>query len=153
MTTDRRAPQQRELATVLRELAWTIHRLVPETAGLDPLPNTEIAVLRQVLASPGITVNEMARHLGMKQSNTSAAVRNLVQRGLVSRERSSADGRVTRLVPTEKSLTEDDLIDTVWSGTIRTAMAELSAEQMFAIESAADALEALDQVLHAKRAP
>ena len=105
MTVDRGAPTgQRELATVLRDLAWTIQRLVPEVAGLDPLTNTEIAVIKRIQASPGITLTDLARHLEMQQSNASAAVRDLVERGLVARERSAADLRVTKLVPTEKSL-------------------------------------------------
>ncbi|KAA9155283.1 MarR family transcriptional regulator [Amycolatopsis acidicola] len=148
MTTKRPTEEHRELAGVLRGLSWTIHRLVPETAGLEPLPNTELAALKQVLDTPGITVGELAGRLGMKQSNTSAAVRALTGRGLIAREGSPEDGRVTRLVPTEKSLADDELIDEVWSGTIRAAMARLEPAQIAAISSAADALKALDEVLH-----
>jgi DNA-binding MarR family transcriptional regulator len=140
-----------ELATVLRDLAWTIHRLVPEVAGLDPLPTSELAVIKQVLAAPGITVTELARHLGMQQSNVSAAVRDLVGRDLVARESNPTDRRVSRLVPTEKSLAARESIDTVWSGTVQTAMAQLSSEQVAAIEAASDALRALDQVLHTQQ--
>jgi hypothetical protein len=39
-------------------------------------------------------------------------------------------------------------IDTVWSGTIHTAMAELDDEQVAVIEAASDALRALGQALH-----
>lgn len=149
MTVDRGAPTgQRELATVLRDLAWTIQRLVPEVAGLDPLTNTEIAVIKHIQASPGITLTELARHLGMQQSNASAAVRDLVERGLVARERSSTDLRVTNLVPTEKSLAAKDSINAVWSGTIRTAMTRLSPDHVATIEAASGALEALNQALH-----
>lgn len=141
----------RELATVLRDLAWTIQRLVPETTGLDPLPITELVVLKHVQAAPGITVTELARQLRMQQSNTSTAVRGLVERGLVARESSPADRRVTMLVPTEKSAAASELVDTVWSGTIRTAMTGLAPEQVAALESAAGALQALDQVLRTER--
>ncbi|TDQ54312.1 MarR family winged helix-turn-helix transcriptional regulator [Actinorugispora endophytica] len=155
MNADRDAPPgpmgQRELAAMLRTLAWTVQRLVPETAGLEPLPITELVVLRNVLDSPGVTVTRLARDLGMRQSNTSAAVRGLVERGLVARESSPTDRRVTRLVPTEKSLAESEHIDTVWSGTIQTAMARLSHEQVAAIESAGSALQALGQALHAEQ--
>lgn len=136
---------------MLRDLAWTIQRLVPEAAGLDPLTNTELAVIKRVQASPGVTVSGLARHLGMKQSNVSAAVRDLVGRGLVAREADPADGRVHQLVPTEKSLADKDSIDTVWSGGVRTAMDRLEPEQVAAIENASDALRALDEVLHAER--
>lgn len=142
---------QDELATVLRDLAWTIHRLVPDVAGLDPLPTTELAVIKQVQASPGITVTELARHLGMQDSNTSAAVRGLVGRGLVARERSPSDRRVSRLVPTEKSLAAKESIDTVWSGTVRTAMARLDHEHVAAAEAASGALQALDHILRTEQ--
>ncbi len=145
--------ERRELATVLRDLAWTIHRLVPEVAGLEPLPNTELAVLKHVLSSPGVTVGELAADLRMRQSNVSAAVRGLVDRDLVAREGSPTDRRVTRLVPTEKSLAARESIDTVWSGTIHTAMGRLDDDQVAAIEAASDALRALGHALRAGQGP
>lgn len=84
----------------------------------------------------------------MQQSNTSAAVRGLADRGLVARENNPTDRRVRRLVPTEKSLAAQESIDTAWSGTIRTALARLNTEQVSAIESAADALRTLEEALH-----
>lgn len=87
----------------------------------------------------------------MRQSNASAAVRALVGRGLVAKEGSPADRRVSRVVPTGKSLAARESIDAVWSGTIRTAMTRLAPEQVAAIEAAADALQALDRVLHDQR--
>lgn len=140
--------EQLRLATVLRDLAWTIHRLVPEVADLDPLPNTELAVVKQVLAAPGVTVTEIAHRLGMQQSNVSTAVRALVCRGLVARERAPEDRRITGLSPTEKSLAARESIDDRWSGTVRAAMTELSPDQVRAIEEAAPALQALDRALH-----
>lgn len=138
---------QRELASVLRDLAWTIHRLVPESAGIEPVPVSELAVLKQVLSQPGITVSDLARNLGMRQSNTSAAVRGLTERALVRRESSPDDRRVTRVVPTEKLLAEQELIESVWSGTIQDAMARLAPEQIEALEAAVDALRTLDRAL------
>ena len=138
---------RRALAAVLRDVSWTIHRLVPGVAGIEPLPTSEVAVLKQVLQAPGTTVTELARQLGMQQSNTSAAVRSLVDRGLLLRQSSPADGRVTLLVPSEKLLTERDSIETAWSGTIAAAMAHLEPEQVTALEAASDALRALNQAL------
>lgn len=137
-----------EFATVLRDLAWTIQRLVPEVAGVEPLTTTELAMIKQIQAAPGITVTELARRLGMRQSNASAAVRDLVGHGLVSRERGSTDRRVTNLVPTAKSLAAKEAINTAWSGTIRDAKSRLDPEQVAAIEGAAEALHALDLALH-----
>lgn len=142
---------RRELSTVLRQLAWTIHRLEPGTAGLDPLPAAELAVIKRVQERPGVTVGELAGYLGLQHSNTSAAVRALVGRGLVARTQSAADRRVTRLEPTEASLAARDLIDAAWSGTIRDAMTRLDDEQTTALDAAVDALEALDRVLRDDR--
>ncbi|KMS87919.1 MarR family winged helix-turn-helix transcriptional regulator [Prauserella rugosa] len=136
-----------DLATVLRDLAWTVHRLVPDVAGLEPLPNSELAVVKEVLAEPGIAVTELGRRVGMLQSNTSAAVRALVRRGLVTRERCDTDRRVTRLMPTSKCLEARELIRSVWSGTVRDAMAHLEPEQVEAIANARTALRELDKVL------
>lgn len=138
-----------ELATALRDLAWTIQRFAPEAAGLDPLPTTELAVIKHIQASPGMTVTELAKQLGLQQSNASAAVRELAERGLVARERDSADRRMTRLLPTEKSLAAKETINTVWSGAIQDAMTQLSLEQVAALEAASDGLRALNQALHA----
>ncbi|WP_141921508.1 MarR family winged helix-turn-helix transcriptional regulator [Haloactinospora alba] len=84
----------------------------------------------------------------MEQSNLSAAVRSLAERGLLTRGSSPTDRRVTRLLPTEKSLAAKESINTVWSGTIQSAMARLSDDQVAALRAASGALHALDQALH-----
>ncbi|MBO0855601.1 MAG: MarR family transcriptional regulator [Nocardia sp.] len=142
--------ETRELATVLRDLAWTVHRLVPQVAGLDPLPTTELAVLKQVLTAPGVTVTELARRLGMRHSNVSAAVRDLLARGLVVRRPSTEDRRVSLLMPTDKSLAEQNSIEAVWSGTVRSAMSGLNPQQVSALEAASEAMAALDHVLRSE---
>lgn len=151
MNRESRAPSARELATTLRDLSWTIHRLVPEAAGLPPLPTTELAVLQQVLATPRITVTALAKHLGMRQSNASAAVRGLVERGLIAREPNPQDRRVIHLTPTAQALADRETIDTVWSGTVRSAMDRLDPQHVAALTAAEQALEALDQVLRDTR--
>lgn len=148
MEADRGAgARQRELACALRDLAWTIHRPAPENTGVDAAPVSELAVLKQALATPGITVTEVARSLGIRQSNTSATVRCLAEKGLLRRESSPADRRVTMLVPTEKLLAERELVESVWSGTIHDALARLSTEQIEALEAAVDALHTLNRAL------
>ena len=146
-------PPIRELPTVLRDLAWTVHRLMPEVAELEPLPTTELVVLKQILGAPGITVTELARALGMRHSNVSATVRSLLARELVVRRPSPHDGRVGLLMPTDGALTNHEAIETVWSGTVRSAMRSLTDEQVRALEAAAPALEALDHLLHTRQQP
>ena len=146
-TTDAPRPN-RDVTTVLRDLAWTIHRRVPEVAGLDPLPTTELAILKHVIDSPGATVTALARQLDLRQSNTSAALRTLVARGLVHREPSTTDRRVTLVFPTELALADSTMISAAWSGEMRDALDTLDAADVAAIEAAAGALDRLDAALH-----
>lgn len=141
------AARRRELAVLLRDLAWTIHRRIPDVTGIDPLPSTELAVLKHILESPGMTVTELSRHMALKQSNTSAAVRVLTERGLVTREGSPADRRISRLIPTEQALAQDEAIEDAWAGPIRNGLAGLGCEEAAALEAAASALQALNVVL------
>lgn len=146
------ATPQPDVTAVLRDLAWTVHRRTPQVAGLEPLPTTELAVLKHVLESPGVSVGEVSRHLGLRQSNTSAAVRTLDDRGLVAREADPDDRRVTRLVPTERARVENRAIAEAWAGPIVEARAALAPEHVAALDAAVDALQALDRHLRAQQA-
>ncbi|GAA1483226.1 MarR family winged helix-turn-helix transcriptional regulator [Brachybacterium fresconis] len=144
-------PRPRDVAMVLRDLAWSIHRRVPEAATADPLPTTELALLKHVLDSPGLTVGELARRLGLRQPNTSAALRTLLERGLVVREPSLQDRRTFHIVPTEEALAEDEAIAAAWSGPLRAAQEQLSPEHAAALEGARDALVALDELIRGEQ--
>lgn len=139
--------RRRELAVLLRDLAWTIHRRVPDVTGIAPLPSTELAVLKHILEAPGMTVTELSRHMGLKQSNTSAAVRVLTERGLVTREGSPTDRRISRLIPTEEARAQDEAIEDAWAGPIRSSLAGLSSREAAALDAAGEALQALNSLL------
>ena len=144
--------EQRAIAGVLRDLAWTIHRRIPEDEGFHSLPTTELAVLKQVLEAPGTTVSELSRTLGLQQPNTSAAVRTLAERGLVTREPCPTDRRVVLLHPTAAALEEHQLVSAAWSGAIDEALARLAPEQLAALAAAKEALQALDRAAQARSA-
>ena len=146
------AARRRELAMLLRDLTWTIHRRVPDLTGIDPLTSTDLAVLKHVLEAPGMTVTELSRHMALKQSNTSAAIRTLADRGLVARESSASDRRISRLFPTEKALAQDEAIGDAWAGPIRKALAGLDAEEAAALDNAVKALQALNSRLRSDQA-
>lgn len=141
------AARRRELAMLLRDLSWTIHRRVPEVTGIDPLTSTDLAVLKHVLDAPGMTVTELSRDMALKQSNASAAVRTLTERGLVTRESSPSDRRVSRLFPTDKALDQDEAIADAWAGPIRKALAGLDEPETAALDAAVQALRTLNQSL------
>ncbi|ADG76283.1 transcriptional regulator, MarR family [Cellulomonas flavigena DSM 20109] len=127
------------------------HRSTPHVAGIEPLPTTELAVLMHVLASPGLCVGELSRHLGMRQSNTSAAVRTLAERGLLARRLDPDDRRLTQLVPTERARVEHEAIAAAWAGPIADALAGMSPEHVAALEVAAEALQVLDRRVRARQ--
>ena len=96
------AAQARELAVVLHDIAWLLPRTIDPwaEAGLDPLPASELEVMRLLVRAPELSVGEVARELGLQPSNASAAIRGLMARGLLERRRDARDGRISRLVPT-----------------------------------------------------
>ena len=141
------AARRREVAMLLRDLSWTIHRRVPEVTGVDPLTSTDLAVLKHVLEAPGLTVTELSRRVALKQSNASAAVRTLTDRGLVTRESSQSDRRISRLFPTDRALAQDEAISDAWAGPIRKALSGLDERESAALEEAAQALQALNSLL------
>ncbi|UZN03133.1 MarR family winged helix-turn-helix transcriptional regulator [Cellulomonas sp. S1-8] len=144
-------PTRPDVPAVLRDLAWTIHRRTPQVAGIEPLPTTELAVLMHVLESPGLSVGEVSRHLGLRQSNTSATLRTLGDRGLVAREPDPDDRRVTRLVPTERAHVAHEAIAEGWAGPLVDALAALPPEHAAALTAATEALQALDRLLRAQQ--
>jgi DNA-binding MarR family transcriptional regulator len=139
-----------ELTVTLRELAWTIHRRVPDRAGVGPIPTTELALLKQVLETPGATVGELTQALGLQQPNTSAALRVLIRRGLVTREQSADDRRVARIFPTPLASTEHQAIAEAWAGSVDAALSQLSPEEIDALEQALNALQALDRAIRSR---
>ena len=150
MTNDGVPAATREIADLLRDHSWNVHRKPPEITGIEPLPATELAVLKHVLDNPGLTVTELARLIGLKQSNASAAVRTLAERGLVTRSSSPTDRRVSLLVPTEEARAQNEAIAHAWAGPIRAGIAGLDDKQREALEAASEALAALNRILHAR---
>lgn len=143
--------RRRELAEVLRELGWTVHRRAPERAGVGPIPTTELALLKQIVDAPGSTIGELAQALGLRQPNVSAAIRVLVDRGLVTKETSPADRRIALVRATAEGEAEHEAIAAGWSRPIEEAYAALGEEHQRALADATEALEALYDLLRLPR--
>ena len=137
------------LATHLHDLSRTINRVLPTLAALEPLPASEMAAILSIHSDPGITLTALAAQLGMRQSNTSAVVRGLVERGLVRREKSPGDLRVVLLHPTESALRDIDSVQESWSKTLGEALQQLPPNVRLAILGASEALGALNSELRA----
>lgn len=131
-----------DVPTMLRELAWVIHRSAPERAG-GPIPTTEVALLKQVLDSPGSTVGELAAALGLRQPNASAALRALEQRGMIRRVKNDDDRRVTQIMPTDWGATEHHAISDAWKEPLLDALGALDPDDRETLDAAAPVLQKL----------
>ena len=88
--------------------------------------------------------------MGLKQSNASAAVRTLTERGLLTRSGSPTDRRVSHLEPTDEARAQNEAIAAAWSGPIRDGIGQLDEQQRAALEAASDALVALNRLMQAR---
>jgi len=137
------ASDTRDLALALHELSWRIARFGPAQVGLEPLPASEVAVLRAVLEQPGRGVSDAAASIAMQPSNVSAAVRSLVARGLIEKRPDPDDKRMTLLHPTARARKDRSAIETALAGSVSQALGELSDEHVGALLRAVPAMRAL----------
>ena len=142
----------RELAVVLHDLAWLLPRTIDLEAeiGLEPLAPSELEIMRLLVRHPGLSVGDVARALGMQPSNTSAAVRALVARGLLHRRPDASDGRISRLTPTERAQTIRRQREAAWGELLRTRLSRLTRNDAARLLGGVDALQALAATLAAE---
>jgi len=147
-TSRTRSTASRDLAVVLHDLAWLLPRTVGAPAALaDPLPVSELEVMRLLTRRPGLSVNDVARELGMRPSNVSAAVRSLVARGTLRRRPDAADGRVVRLDPTREALAARDRREDAWGGVLDEVLGVLGRTERAHLVAALPALQLLAERL------
>lgn len=139
------AVRSRELAVVLHDIAWLLPRKIDWWAqeGHEPLPPTELEVMRLLARAPGLSVGEVARELGLQPSNASAAIRGLLARGLLKRTPDSRDGRIFRLAPTAEAHAVRRRYEGAWGELLRATLARLTPEDAAQLLAAADSLRAL----------
>ncbi|HEY9244448.1 MAG TPA: MarR family winged helix-turn-helix transcriptional regulator [Streptosporangiaceae bacterium] len=134
----------RELAVVLHDLGW----LLPRTVGLaaarqEPLPASELEVMRLLVRRPGLSVNDVARELGLQPSNASTAIRLLIARGTLERRQDRADARVARLYPTAAAYAARDRREQSWGEQLAGVLAGLPAADREQLAAALPALRRL----------
>ena len=61
----------------------------------------QVAVMRAVVRSPGIVLKDLSRAVSLAHSTTSGIVDRLEKRGMIERRGDPADGRTSRIFPTE----------------------------------------------------
>ncbi|MGC3992870.1 MAG: MarR family transcriptional regulator [Propionicimonas sp.] len=93
-----------QLPARLAELVLSVSRrlslLDHADVGSVPLSPLEAMVMRHIDAEPGTTPSRIAARLGLRSSNTSAALRDLEAKGFIRREVDPDDGRSVRVEPT-----------------------------------------------------
>jgi DNA-binding MarR family transcriptional regulator len=137
--------QARDLAVALHDIAWLMPRKLDPGAevGLDPLPSSELEVMRLLVRAPGLSVGEVAQELGMQPSNASATIRSLISRGLLERQTDGRDGRVSRLAPTAIAQAIRRQREEAWGVLLRSRLRHLQPEDVAQLLASADALQAL----------
>jgi DNA-binding MarR family transcriptional regulator len=134
----------RDLAVVLHDLAWLLPRTVgPEAARRDPLPQSELEVMRLLVRRPGLSVNDVARELGLQPSNASTAIRLLIARGSLERRADRADRRVARLYPTPAAYAARDHREYSWGEALSEVLDGLAPADRRRLAKAAPALRRL----------
>jgi DNA-binding MarR family transcriptional regulator len=140
--------QSERLAVALFDLAW----LLPRTVGAeerqdDPLPRSELEVMRLLGRRPGTGVNAIARDLGLQASNVSTTVRSLEARGLVERRVSGTDRRHTSLFLTARAEQARRDRETRWGRDLADVLAQLPPADHDALLAATPALASLTAYL------
>ena len=94
------APAAAQLAAELLTAVSAVRRTTRRAAGTPPHRTAAAGrseLLRLAARQPGITVAEAARELRLAPNTVSTMVGRLADQGLVTRGRSSSDGRTVRL--------------------------------------------------------
>jgi DNA-binding MarR family transcriptional regulator len=145
------AARTRDLAVALHDIAWFLPRKLDPWAevGLDPLPSSELEVMRLLVRAPGLSVGEVAQELGLRSSNASATIRSLMIRGLLERKPDERDGRISRLTPTARAQAIQRQREEAWGVLLGKRLKQLPPEHAAALLAATEGLEALAAALSA----
>ncbi len=139
----------RRLGSAVHDLSWALRHAEPPAEDFEPLPPTEFQIIRFLDRRPSSSLGEVARALGLRQSNASAAVRGLIERGLVDKHQDDADRRVVRLTTTARSAGRREPIEASWADTLASALGDLDPGDVESIRAAVGPLSALAERLTA----
>lgn len=133
----------RRLGSVVHDLSWALRHAEPSGPGDDHLPPTEFQIVRFLDRNPGASVGEVARGLGLRQSNASTAVRGLIERGLVEKRPDPDDRRIARLTTTPRSAGRREPVEASWGEALGRALAGLDPAEAAAVRAAIGPMERL----------
>jgi len=140
------------LTAALHNLAWTMRHAAPTQAGVPSVATSDLAVLKGVLASPGLTVGALAASLGLQRPNVSSSLRTLESQGLVERAPDAADRRRTLVQPTPRARNESQAIASAWRSVIAEAVEDLPQEDVDVLLRSAAVLAKLNEAVRTRLA-
>jgi DNA-binding MarR family transcriptional regulator len=151
-----RVPRQpssdEQLAVALYDLAWLLPRTVgAEEARRDPMPPTELEIMKLLVRRPGLSVTEVARDLGLQPSNVSTAVRSLTERGMIERRTHENDARIGRLHPTDRAVKNRGAREHAWGRELERVLETLPPASAKQLRNAVPALQDLAAALAGNR--
>jgi DNA-binding MarR family transcriptional regulator len=111
------------LPDIVRGITATRGRLSPG------LRTSQLRALLRITRDEGLTMGDLARHIGVSCAAATQVVDQLVELGLVTRERKSGDRRVVRLRLTELAHAELDAALARRAAQVREVCAQLSPEE------------------------
>ena len=129
-----------ELLTAVSAVRRTTRRAARNASPTEPLPPARSELLRLAARQPGITVAEAARELRLAPNTVSTMVGRLTDQGLLTRGRSSSDGRTVRLNVTAAARQRLARWKDLRAELAGQALARLPAEDRDAIAAAVPAL-------------
>jgi DNA-binding MarR family transcriptional regulator len=113
-----------DLADLILRVARRIQALEVRESGGVALTHLEAMVMSRIDDEPGVTPKTLGTELGLRSSNTSAALRSLEGKGLITRIPDAADGRVTRIHPTTLAAENLAQVRQVWRRALAPALGE-----------------------------
>ncbi|WP_160297588.1 MarR family winged helix-turn-helix transcriptional regulator [Demequina salsinemoris] len=116
-----------DLAAAVLVLARRIHAEEAHAEGIVRLSGVEVLVMHHIDRHPGVSPSAVAAAVGLKASNTSAAVRSLEAQGLLERRKAQADARCVELWPTARSAENLASLRDLWRGLLAPHVDDLAA--------------------------
>jgi DNA-binding MarR family transcriptional regulator len=91
----------REIDRDLRAVRHVLRRPLEAAIAMGGLTGPQQAAMSLLVGADGLSLKDLSREMGLAHSTVSGIVDRLEKQGLVERRADPADGRVSRIVPTE----------------------------------------------------
>jgi DNA-binding MarR family transcriptional regulator len=118
--------QYADLADLILALARAISTEVHSDPQIVDLTSTEVNVMRFVGRHPGALPSAVAASTGLQRSNLSRTLRDLVDKGMIEKTTTAADGRQVQLHSTRRAEANLKRLRATWSRVLAGAGADAS---------------------------